>query len=216
MTTCDLSPTDLAYVAGVIDSDGYIGVHRSDYRARKVGDATQAIYSPRVQVKQVQPQAVDLLTEMFGGYRGIGDPTAKRGRPLFVWAVHSASVARVLSPVLPYLRIKSAQAENALEVCRINSSGQRRRFVVPDVVDGEPMLPLARAAELSGRSYETAYQSVRLGNIPFARDGRRILVPESYIETWRERASSAVRRPDITEELERRFTLAKSLNRVGV
>ena len=215
MKSSDLSPTDLAYAAGVIDSDGYIGVHRSDYRARRIGDATQAVYSPRVQVKQVEPQAVDLLTELFGGYRVIGDPTAKRGRPLFVWSVHSAAAGVALGAVLPYLRIKVAQAENALEVCRINSSGQRRRFVVPEVVDGEPLLPLAKAAELAGRSYEVAYQSVRLGNVPFVRDGRRILIPESYIETWRTRHRSAVRRPDITAELDRRFHLAKALNRVG-
>ena len=48
--TSDIAPTVLAYMAGVLDSDGYIGVHRSDYAMRVRGDAGQVIYSPRVQL----------------------------------------------------------------------------------------------------------------------------------------------------------------------
>ena len=56
-----MSATDFAYCAGVIDSDGYIGVHRNTYAMRVRGDAGQAVYQPRVQVKQVESGAVDHL-----------------------------------------------------------------------------------------------------------------------------------------------------------
>lgn len=211
-----ISATDLAYMAGVIDSDGYIGVHRNTYAMRVRGDATGAVYQPRAQVKQVESAAIDLLASSFGGHRYTAPPTATRGRPLHVWTVHSAACRPVLGALLPYLRIKKAQAENALEVCDINTSAERRRFLVPPVVDGEPLVSLADAARRLGKSYGTAHQCVKLGNIPFVRRGRSIFVPESYLEIWAGRRRSPVRRPDITDALEERFQRAKALNRVGV
>jgi hypothetical protein len=211
-----LATTDLAYMAGVVDSDGYIGVHRNTYAMRVRGDATAAVYQPRVQVKQVELGAIDLLAETFGGHRYVAPATATKGRPLHGWTVHSAACRPVLEALRPYLRIKHRQADNALEVCRINSSAERRRFVVPPVIDGEPMVSLADAARRLGKSYGTAHQCVKLGNIPFMREGRRIFVPESYLDTWANRRKSPVRRPDITEALEERFQRAKTLNRVGV
>ena len=98
--------SNFAYCAGVIDSDGYIGVHRNTYAMRVRGDAGQAVYQPRVQVKQVEPAAIDLLHDLFGGHRYVGKPTAAKGRPLIVWGVHSAACAPVLEAVMPYLRIK--------------------------------------------------------------------------------------------------------------
>lgn len=68
-------------------------------------------------MKQVEPGAIDMLHEMFGGHRYAGKPTATKGRPLIVWAVHSAACAPVLWAILPYLRIKREQAMNALDVC---------------------------------------------------------------------------------------------------
>lgn len=213
MTTSEVA---LAYAAGVMDSDGYIGVHRSDYAMRVRGDANQTVYVPRVQVKQVSPEAVDLLHELFGGHRYKGKPTATRGRPLFVWAVHSRMAGQVCEALMPHLLIKRAQAENAIEVCRINAEPDRRRHVVPEVVDGERLLPLLEAAKRAGRSPSVAYQSSSIGNIPTVRVGRRVMVPESFVPIWRDRPDSPGRRPDLTERLESCFMRAKELNRTGV
>lgn len=209
------SPTDLAYAAGVIDSDGYIGVHRNTYAMRVRGDAKQAVYAPRVGVKQVTPQALDLLHDLFNGHRYNGKPTGN-GRPLMVWQVHSAQAVRVCEALLPYLRIKREQALNAIAVGQLNASGDRRKFVIPEVDPNEPLLPLLEAARQAGRSPEVAYQSAHIGNIPCVRKGRRVFVPESYVPTWRDRAASASRRPDITERLDALYERAKQLNRVGV
>jgi hypothetical protein len=210
------SPTDLAYAAGVVDSDGYIGVHRSDYAKRVRGDAGQAVYMPRVAVKQVTPQAVDLLHELFGGHRYDGSPTATRGRPLLGWAVHSAMAVRVCEDLLPYLRIKRAQAENAIEVGRINAGANRRGWDLPTVDLDEPLVPLLEAARRAGRSPDVAYQSAHIGNIPVVRKGRRVYMPESYIEIWATRGNAAPRRATLTAALEECFQRAKVLNRVGI
>jgi excisionase family DNA binding protein len=211
------SPTDLAYAAGVMDSDGYIGVHRSDYAMRVRGDAGQAVYIPRVQLKQVTPEAVDFMESLFGGHRYDGKPTAVRGRPLLVWAVHSRAAGVVCEALLPYLRIKPAQARNVLEVCRINAGGGRRRWEFPEVVPGEPMVTMAEAARRLGKNYATVIQSVRKGNVPHVRTGpRQVLIPESYLDVWATRGHSPARSADVTARLEECFAQAKALNRVGV
>lgn len=207
---------DIAYAAGVIDSDGYIGVKRSDYAQRVRGDAGQPVYAPRVMVKQVTPEAVTLLHELFGGYRGDARPSAARGRPLFTWEAHSANAMRACEAVLPHLRIKREQALNAIECGRLNAGSSRRGWDLPDVDPSEPLVPLLEAARRAGRSPDVAYQSAHLGNIPVVREGRRVFVPESYIETWASRGAAAPRRAALTEALEACFVRAKELNRSGV
>jgi excisionase family DNA binding protein len=207
----DSVPTHLAYAAGVIDSDGYIGVKR------KANGRWQAVYAPRMMVKQVTPQAIELLHGMFAGYRTIGEPTAARGRPLFVWEVHSANAGRACEALLPYLRIKRAQAENAIEVNRINSERHRHRWDVPEVIDGEPMVTMAEAARRLGKSYAVVIQAVRLGSVPHVRTGpRKVLIPESYLPIWAARRVTPGRHPDVTARLEACFLRAKELNHVGV
>jgi excisionase family DNA binding protein len=214
-TSCN--PINLAYAAGVVDSDGYIGVQRSTYAVRVRGDASQAVYVPRVQVKQVTPQAVDLLAELFGGYRFTGKPTARKGRLLLGWAVHSAAAGRVCEALLPYLRIKRTQAENAIEVCRINGERARRKFTLPEVIDGEPMVTMAEAARRLGKDYQIVIQAVRRGSVPHVRSGpRNVLIPESYLEVWASRPHTPKRHPDVTARLEACYQRAKELNRVGV
>jgi len=171
---------------------------------------------PRVTVKQVTPQATEMLHELFGGHFLVGKPTAKKGRPLTAWNVHSAMAVRVCEAVLPYLRIKRAQAENVIELGMLNSSTNRRGWDLPEVNPDEPLLPLLEAARRAGRSADVAYQSAHIGNIPCVRKGRRVFVPESYVETWAARGAAAPRRAELTARMESCYMRAKELNRVGI
>jgi hypothetical protein len=103
----------LAYAAGVIDSDGSIGIRRSTYAARH-GQGTQPVFSARVCCKQITPEAVSLLKEMFGGSLMLQPPSVTRGKPLHYWEVHSRQAVQCLRLVLPFLRIKRVQAENCI------------------------------------------------------------------------------------------------------
>lgn len=203
----------LAYCAGVMDSDGHIGVHRNSYRVRVAGDAKQPTFQPRVSVKQIDAGAIDVFHDLFGGHRYIDTKNRKgSARPIHVWQVHSRAAGVVASALLPHLRIKRRQAELIIELCEINASPRRRAWVIPEVVEGEPLLPLAEAAERAGRSYATAVQSVKLGNIPFVRRGRRVFVPESYVETWRTRGRGPMRRPELTARMSEIEAEVKALN----
>jgi hypothetical protein len=112
MSTTEL----LAYLAGAIDSDGTIGIKRSTYSMRVTGDSEQATFSERVALRQVTPHIPALLREQFGGYLGMNDPNAKRGRPLHSWQATDKRAVACLTALLPFLRIKREQAENCLRL----------------------------------------------------------------------------------------------------
>lgn len=106
----------LAYCAGVIDSDGTIGIKRLTYSMRVVGDSKQPTYAARVCVRQVSREAVDVLRATFGGTIRISKPGSRKGRSLFEWSVQDRIAEGALRQLLPFLRIKKLQAENCLHL----------------------------------------------------------------------------------------------------
>ncbi len=146
----------LAYCAGVIDSDGYIGVKRSTYSMRVTGDSAQPIYSERVCVKQVEPQAVALLRDLFGGTLTPAKPSAKRGRPLHSWQVTDKKAAECLRALLPYLRIKRKQAENCLSLRETKEQSKIAR-----VARGRGHAGSASRSQDHSLKMETAYQRAK-------------------------------------------------------
>lgn len=204
----------LAYLAGVIDSDGCINIQK-----RKAGKWA-ANYQPRVMVKQVTPHAPELLHRTFGGSLWVHAPSAARGRPLHTWNIHSAAAGEALRALLPYLRIKPEQAKNAIALCAITARLGLRKFPVPEVVDGEPLVSAVEAAARLGKSYEVVTQAIRQGTVPFVRGPRSgskpsLFIPESFLPIWANRGSSPTRDSAITVEMEAIYQRGKHLNRVG-
>jgi len=184
-----------AYLAGVIDSDGYISVKRTGRNS----------YTPRVGIKQIEPEAVDLAQATWGGYRAIDT------RQMWVWQTTGAKCAGVLRDIRPFLRIKGEQADNALAAAAINIKPSRR-FVVPAVVEGEPLVTATEAAARLPYGYDSVLQAVRKGSVPYVRVGRRVFIPESFLAQWASRGRSPTRLPEVSAELLRLFLRAKALN----
>lgn len=103
----------IAYLAGAMDSDGCISVRRSTYAARH-GEARHPVFSERLELKQVTPQIPELLKKTFGGSLMFQKPAAATRRPMYAWHATNRVAAEALRAMLPYLRVKQAQAENAL------------------------------------------------------------------------------------------------------
>jgi hypothetical protein len=122
--------TKLAYAAGVIDSDGSIGIRRSTYAMRVRKDSSQPTYSARVSAKQVTPEAMDLLKSLFGGSLMLQKASVTKGRPLYYWEIHSKSATECLMRLLPYLRVKRAQAENCIALYMLIARSKRERVAV--------------------------------------------------------------------------------------
>jgi len=116
----------LAYLAGIIDADGCIRVSKD----RPTRDRVTPGYHARVHVRMVERAAVDLLGATFGGSIWTHRPTAPRGRKLNVWDVSDVQAQRALEQLLPYLRIKRPQAENALALRRLRAESHRHRTKV--------------------------------------------------------------------------------------
>jgi hypothetical protein len=102
-----MEPTVLAYLAGVIDSDGYISTQRSMHSGRLYSAA-------RVGIAGTRREPHDLAASLFGGniYRYV--PKDPRHRAQFQWSRCGDGAVTVIQAVLPYLRVKRRQAELAI------------------------------------------------------------------------------------------------------
>lgn len=107
---------DLAYIAGVIDSDGYIGLTRQRENRRKRNTVT---FHPTVMVAQVEPEAIGLILSLFDGSLYKYKRNAKHKELIHLQFGRRDNVKELLENVLPYLRIKRIQALTVLEFISI-------------------------------------------------------------------------------------------------
>lgn len=119
--------TEMAYLAGCIDSDGTIGVKKSTYSMRVTGDSGAATYSERVALRQTSPIVATMLRDCFGGSLYMTKPSVPNGKPLYSWAATDLRAVACIKALLPYLRIKRAQALNclALRATKVRSKKAR-------------------------------------------------------------------------------------------
>ena len=147
-----MKDTDLAYLAGVIDSDGCIGV-----RYRRYGPTQRDYFYPMVDIKQVSPEACLLARELGGHIEYIKKAIAPNRRRLYRWEASSRTAASVLRLLLPYLRIKREQALNAIAL-----SDARPPLSRKGVTRGAP-LRTVEEAESFRVYYERAKELNRVG-----------------------------------------------------
>lgn len=102
---------EIAYLAGIMDADGYFSIKKSTYWARRRANTNRPVFSERVGMKQVCPIVPDLLHSAFGGYRSVQKPSAPNGKPLHGWEVTQRKAAKAVKTLLPYLKIKRQQAK---------------------------------------------------------------------------------------------------------
>lgn len=114
--------TTIAYLAGLIDGEGYVGIKRTMRR-----DATSPIYHERIQVRMVHEGAIALLAATLGGNYYREKSHANNGRPLFCYQASDAKAAAILERVLPYLIVKRESAENVLRL-RASKNDPRARL----------------------------------------------------------------------------------------
>ena len=116
-----------AYAAGVIDSDGSIGILRETH-AMRASRATQPTFSERVTIRQIEPEAVDWLHGFFGGCRSVIAAKREKRQDLQSLQLVDRQATRLLAATLPYLRIKRGQAALCLELRRLKEESRRARF----------------------------------------------------------------------------------------
>lgn len=114
----------LAYIAGIIDGEGYIGVKRMT-SARQ--DRRSPGYHARIQIRMVHEGAIKLIADTLGGWYFKEKAHVVKGRPLFCYQASDASAENVIRKVLPYLIVKRDSAEAVLQLRALQADGRNHR-----------------------------------------------------------------------------------------
>lgn len=104
-----MHPDPIPYLAGMIDADGYVTVHRS-VRANRV------YVAPQVGIAGTVPAPHHLAASLWGGNVNRYVPKNPTHRPQYQWTRQGGSAALVIEAIRPYLLIKRQQADLALEL----------------------------------------------------------------------------------------------------
>lgn len=109
-----LDACELAYFAGFFDGEGCI-THTQDKRTRFPG--------VRVVVSQRNPAPLLRLQELYGGSLAAN---AHGHRVVYAWAATPGAFVPFLTDILPYLRLKRAEAAAALAYQALSPGASRR------------------------------------------------------------------------------------------
>ena len=117
--------TDIAYCAGLIDGEGYIGIKRASATERS--DRQTRGYHARIVVHMVDEQAIKFLAETLGGWYYPEKQVTPQRRPLFKYQATDAAAERILRTVLPYLKVKRMSAETVLRLRDLQANAKQHR-----------------------------------------------------------------------------------------
>ncbi len=101
-------PLLLAYLAGVVDSDGYVSIVQSRH-------ADRLYFGAAVGISGTRRQPHDLAVSLWGGKVYEYTPKNPRHRPQFQWQRVGDGAHAILTELLPYLRVKRENAELAID-----------------------------------------------------------------------------------------------------
>ena len=119
---------DLAYIAGIVDGEGYIGIKKS--KAYKCQGRVSPGYHARVQVRMVDEGAIRFLAHHLGGWYYKEHGNIPTRRLLFCYQASDLSASNILLKILPFLRIKNQQAKIVLKLRRLQKAGKNHRTKV--------------------------------------------------------------------------------------
>jgi hypothetical protein len=100
-------PTTLAYLAGMIDGDGYISITRS-VRAGK------EYFGAQIGIAGTRPEPHRLAASLWGGIVSRYEPANPNHRAQYQWQRMGASAVAAIEAIYPYLLIKQEHASLAL------------------------------------------------------------------------------------------------------
>jgi hypothetical protein len=114
-------PTDWAYAAGLVDGEGCISVSRS-FEPRR----GRYQYGVQVVVANGDRRVLDWLQQTWGGWVVAVVRVQGRARSSWTWRCPTGQSAKpFLTGIRPWLRIKGAQCDNALEMIDLLLRGWR-------------------------------------------------------------------------------------------
>jgi hypothetical protein len=113
-----MTPTERAYVAGIIDGEGSIEfIQRDRIRHDRKGKPVHKVWNIRLEVPQVDGRLIDYLMETTGeGHRDMKHyPTNDNWQDQHRWRVGYRGVYRVLKQVDKYLIVKGEKSKLVID-----------------------------------------------------------------------------------------------------
>jgi hypothetical protein len=106
--------TTLAYIAGIIDGEGTIRIHKmKPYKKNKQKNFS---YAAGIGVGMVEKRVPSMLHDIFGG--SLLKECVPGKRPIWRWQVSGRlSVYKILEEIAPYLILKQEHAYAVMEFC---------------------------------------------------------------------------------------------------
>lgn len=102
----------LAYLAGIVDGEGYLGIKRDMVKGRGVSP----VFYERISVASTNRAAIDLFCETFKCGKVYVHRIKKLSkREYWSWEVSNKIATGVLAQLYPYLRIKKPEADIILK-----------------------------------------------------------------------------------------------------
>lgn len=119
---------DLAYFAGFVDGEGYIGIKKY-IRNKKYAP----MYSERISVGGLCERAIKSFNDLVQGYIYYHKPNKKSPNGFWTWEVTEDNARRFLTMILPYLRIKQLEAKIVLALGKNKLKTQRKKIGESDI-----------------------------------------------------------------------------------
>jgi len=111
-----MKKTTIAYLAGLVDGEGYVGIKKS-LNGMKHNRQKSPSYHERIQIRMIDEPAIKLFADIFGGnYYKETENSKYSKRPLYCYQISDLSAAKTLKILLPYLIIKKKQASLCLKL----------------------------------------------------------------------------------------------------
>ncbi len=126
-----LSEAELAYMAGIVDGEGTIGVFREITPKRKA----EFRYRAALEVSNTDEDVIDWLQVKFGGYTNCTNERTAREKGhklMYKWHCKVSDIGSLLKTLMPYLRIKKANAATVLQFIKIQPGPGKRTFHLQD------------------------------------------------------------------------------------
>jgi hypothetical protein len=116
----------LAYMAGIIDGEGTIGITKTTPKRY-----TNPRYTARIHFGNVNKEVIEMFAKRFGG--SVRTERVPNRKLIYRWyRVGNPITKEIVESLLPYLVIKKPQAENVLEFLNtIQLKGYQKRDGVP-------------------------------------------------------------------------------------
>ena len=124
---------ELAYAAGIVDGEGYVGIKCSE-REKEQKSRSHRVY---LSVGNTDERMVKFLNDKFGGTyyyaeRGSSSPNAK---PMYTWKLSAISAVTFLKQVLPYLITKKERAEIAIKFQDTISNANKAKGITEELLE---------------------------------------------------------------------------------